>query len=398
MCIVVTAFISVYIMLVFILGIQPTATTTRPYPPPGTSQPQGSVAVDSLLPLNFTTDRPRAAPIQSNGVQNVLNYNVGVSIPVNTVGPASRVSHRIPYTQNVVDDDETQTLSEPTVVRPKKQNIPSNGGVDHLISKVPTTQEEDKRLSRLGGQLKKLSKFALPYFNWNGLKGVGGGGSGVGTDAKKSMLAPSSVEAGNTDNASRLVSSEVLLVNGTTVIRPTSLPLNSHISPHRMSNGVGRQPTTGKSNKTAPVDQNLPRSGTTFESIHQKGSALEEHVESLEMIKSRNVGAAGTGEGVRGGGESEPPVMMMTVMGAGGGEGAAPIMDTTDITVGSSGSGSPHAESSTDISSSSELEGVVPYRENLAPPSVDVIGTQSCDNYGFEVSRSPRAGQAACVV
>jgi len=45
-------------------------------------------------------------------------------------------SHRIPYTQNSVD---TVSIGdqEQIIVRPKKQNVPSNGGINHLVVKNP---------------------------------------------------------------------------------------------------------------------------------------------------------------------------------------------------------------------------------------------------------------------
>lgn len=131
--------------------------------------------------------------------------------------PVPRAQHRITFVSNLVDIPGDQVFSEP-IVRPKKQNIPTNGDVNYSIAKVPTSSQKTSRLGQLKKQLiggkasPSTRKFSFPSFGWRA-KPVQANGT-AGNDIRKPN--------GNVCH----LSSEVCLVDGRTVVRPNSLALN----------------------------------------------------------------------------------------------------------------------------------------------------------------------------
>lgn len=129
--------------------------------------------------------------------------------------PMPRAQHRITFVPNLVDAPGDQVFSEP-IVRPKKQNIPTNGDVNYSVAKVPASSHKTSRLGQLKKQLiggkasPSTRKFSFPSFGW---RGKANQSNGIANDSRK----PSEVCQ---------LSSEVCLVDGRTVVRPNSLALN----------------------------------------------------------------------------------------------------------------------------------------------------------------------------
>ena len=124
----------------------------------------------------------------------------------------------VDYVPNQIDANADQVAaSDSVIVRPKQQNIPTNGGVNYSILKLNPSSAvgSDKKPSRFSQLKKQLSggKFALPSFNWLG-KG----------------------DQSYTPKA-RPVHSEVCLVNGGPIVRPTSLPLGSIVHSNGTAGG-----------------------------------------------------------------------------------------------------------------------------------------------------------------
>jgi len=169
------------------------------------------VANDSLIMDIIATG---VAPDTETLLQSGILQQTPPALPPPTTQPVSRAVQRhtsncrIPYTQNQMNSSSSGSGGlQPTVplfVRPKKQNVPSNGGINHLVAKAPQRNPSATERSRRFTPLKALRRLAMPYL---GLKGSAEGE--VGTE--------------NLPNGS--VPSEACLVNGMTVVRPTVLPL-----------------------------------------------------------------------------------------------------------------------------------------------------------------------------
>ena len=145
-----------------------------------------------------------------------------------------RQNQRISYVQNPVE-----ALNEPAtelLVQPKRQNIPRNGGTNYSVVRATSAPVNNKKSSRFGALRKQLA----------GKSGTNGGMFGLPlfrlAAGTKSGAAPT--DAGGHDDCNvttRPLQSEVCLMNGgSTVVRPTSLPLNGLALPAVTSDASNR--------------------------------------------------------------------------------------------------------------------------------------------------------------
>lgn len=150
--------------------------------------------------------------------QNTLALNATLGRPQSgRILSAQRTQHRISFVPNPVDFPSGQVLSEP-IVRPKKQNIPSNGAVNYSVARA-AAPSCDKTSNK--GQAKKtvaknkspsFRKFTFPF--------------GFGRRGKANQSSNGAPKDNRNNGEVRQMASEVCLVDGRMVVRPNSLALN----------------------------------------------------------------------------------------------------------------------------------------------------------------------------
>lgn len=158
-------------------------------------------------------------------------------------------------------------LSEPLAVRRKQHNVPGNGSVNHNLNRAPSNlntdvkpklpfgkgkKKQSKENKDKGSKLKSL--FSKGFLSKGGNNfdvesgsrdspepGVSGASGGAG-------YSPYETKIPNTEVEARPVSTEVMIVNGQPVVRPTSLALGrSNGDPNRTAGGDAAAGASGHS-------------------------------------------------------------------------------------------------------------------------------------------------------
>lgn len=327
------------------------------------AQQNGNIINSGVLLLDAIARNGDSRSLVDNDILDFQNQNMTLApnamlgrLQSGRVLSAQRTQHRISFVPNPVDSPGGQVLSEP-IVRPKKQNIPSNGAVNYSVARVAApgcdkTSNKGQAKKPVKNKSPSFRKFTFPF--------------GFGRRGKVNQLSNGAPKDNRNNGEVRQVSSEVCLVDGRMVVRPNSLALNGICAvpnEHRVSN------------------MNLQATGLLEAPGERTGTATE-NLQNPELV---NGNPSGRGEGSSSEGEAATNEIANT--------GSS---RRDDVTLGNTEAQQPTTNKDGAGNSSS------PYDSSAGTDSTNKSSSHSersvSDNMAYEASCSPVKRVNTCLV